>query len=290
MRIRTAKALAQRIDLAYFKRAHGLRRWRIVLSVIAPLAALVWVAAHLAAGSRTPYSAGPVSRAHAFAEQRCELCHAAANGLRAHVTPRACLACHDAPRHTASLPDRVGCTGCHQEHAGRGELARVDDRFCVGCHGRLQTSQRPPSIVSSIGGFPSNHPEFAVVRGAPRDPGGLVFSHAAHVAEEGIRGPQGLERLGCESCHRPEIARTLGRRRIVTGLMTRASYADACARCHPIYFDELVEARAPHDRPEVVRAFVRDALTTYIAAHPEDIGRTTAGVRRVPLNFPRPPQ
>ena len=68
MRVRTAKQRAQRIDLNYFKHAHGLKRWRILLSLALPLAALLWVTAYAAAGSRTPYSAGPVSSAHAFAE------------------------------------------------------------------------------------------------------------------------------------------------------------------------------------------------------------------------------
>src|SRR5580765_6628225 len=75
MRVRTAKQRAQRIDLDYFKHTHGLKRWRILLSLALPLAALLWVSAHAAAGSRTPYSAGPVSSAHAFVETRCEACH-----------------------------------------------------------------------------------------------------------------------------------------------------------------------------------------------------------------------
>ena len=37
MRVRTAKQRAQRIDLYYFKRAHGMRRWRYVLSAAVPL-------------------------------------------------------------------------------------------------------------------------------------------------------------------------------------------------------------------------------------------------------------
>ena len=36
MRVRTAKQRAQRIDLNYFKHPHGLKRWRILLSLAAP--------------------------------------------------------------------------------------------------------------------------------------------------------------------------------------------------------------------------------------------------------------
>src|SRR5258706_10993626 len=100
MRVRTAKQRAQRIDLDYFKHAHGLKRWRILLSAALPAAALLWVSAYAAAGSRAPYSAGPVSSAHAFTEMRCAACHtgaAATAGFRAHTTDTACQTCHDGP-------------------------------------------------------------------------------------------------------------------------------------------------------------------------------------------------
>ena len=94
MRVRTAKQRAQRIDLNYFKHPHGLTRWRILLSLIVPIAALLYVTAFAAAGSRKPYSPGPVSSAHGFTEMKCEACHAAAGataGFRAHTTDAACL-------------------------------------------------------------------------------------------------------------------------------------------------------------------------------------------------------
>jgi hypothetical protein len=52
MRVRTAKQRAQRIDLNYFKHAHGMKKWRILLSMALPVAALLWVSAFAAAGSR----------------------------------------------------------------------------------------------------------------------------------------------------------------------------------------------------------------------------------------------
>lgn len=290
MRIRTAKRLAQRIDLNYFKQAHGLRRWRFVLSVAVPVAALAWLATYAVAGNRKPYSAGPVSRAHAFAEMKCEVCHLRDTGFRAHVSERSCVACHDAPPHAANQTTPPGCATCHQEHRGRVELARVSDRFCVDCHADVRTTSGPVTIVKRVGGFPSAHPEFAAVRNGARDPGGLKFNHAVHVTPDGVRGPQGVERLACAACHTPEIAGRRGKRTLTTGLMSPPSYADACARCHPLYFDELIDRRAPHDRPAVVREFVRRALDDHIAQHPEDISRTAGGVRRVPLNFPRPPE
>src|SRR5258708_37765497 len=146
MRVRTAKQRAQRIDLNYFKHGHGLTGWRILRSRALPLAALLWVSACAAAGSHTPYSPGPVSSAHAFAELRCEVCHPGARGprdprppFRAHATDAACMTCHDTPAHAVNQTAPPPCASCHQEHRGRVQLAKIDDGFCVGGHSDLKT-------------------------------------------------------------------------------------------------------------------------------------------------------
>ena len=124
MRLRTAKQRAERIDMYYFRHAHGLRRWRILLSIALPIAAVVWVAGLAVAGSRAPYSAGSVSAAHAFTELKCEVCHRpaaapAALSFRTHASEAACLACHDAPAHAANQTAPPACAACHREHRGR---------------------------------------------------------------------------------------------------------------------------------------------------------------------------
>src|SRR6187401_1675415 len=102
-RARTAKTLAQRIDLSYFKRQHPLRHWRFIVSVAAPVAAIVWIAGMAAAGSRAPYSSGPLATAHHVFTDRCERCHVGqAGALSASVTDTACLSCHGAPAHKES--------------------------------------------------------------------------------------------------------------------------------------------------------------------------------------------
>src|SRR5258708_29143410 len=174
MRVRTAKQRAQRIDLDYFKHPHGLKRWRMLLSIALPLAALLWVSAYAAAGNRQPYSAGPVSSAHAFAEMRCEVCHTgrtvprvardprpATAGFRAHTTDAACMTCHDAPAHAVNETTPQPCATCHQDHRGRVQLAKIDDGFCVECHGDLKTTHGDPKVATHVGPFPSGHPEFA---------------------------------------------------------------------------------------------------------------------------------
>ena len=298
MRVRTAKTLASRIDLHYFKRAHGLRRWRYLLSIAAPLAALLWVAALTASGSRTPYSPGPVSSAHAFAENRCEVCHGggrnqatAPPAFRAHTTDAACLTCHDGPAHAANQPSAPSCATCHQEHRGRVQLARTEAQFCLDCHADLKTTPGAPGIAAHVGAFPAGHPEFAARRDGAVDPAQLRFNHAVHLKRD-LRGPKGPEQLACTTCHAPQTARAESgaKRPARTGLMTPVTYQQHCASCHPLFFDERLERVAPHEEPAAVRTFVLQALADYIRANPGDVGKPDAAVRRVPLNFPRPPE
>jgi predicted CXXCH cytochrome family protein len=289
MRTRTAKKLAQRIDLDYFKRTHPFRRWRTLLSIAAPAIGLVWLGGMAVAGSRAPYSSGPVSSSHAFAEMKCEVCHVRGQSFRAHVTDTACLTCHDAPAHAPNQPPPPDCATCHREHKGRVELAATSDGFCVRCHGDLRTTGAAPRIATDVERFPSGHPEFAVARAGAVDPGTLKFNHEVHLKAD-LRGPSGPETLQCAACHRPEIARTTTQRRVATGLMAPVNYELQCARCHPLFFDERIDAPVPHEQPPIVRAFVVQALRDYIAKHPGDVSKPDPAPRRVPLNFPRPPE
>ena len=302
MRVRTAKTLAQRIDLYYFTRARGMRRWRILLSIAIPALALLWVVVLAAAGSRRPYSPGPVSSAHAFTEMKCEACHTGSSGdgdprrpggtaaFRAHASDRACLSCHDAPAHAGNQTPPPGCAACHQEHRGRVQLVKTPDSSCVDCHGELKTTLGIPAIAARTTAFPDGHAEFAAVRPeAKGDPGGLRFNHAVHL-KDGLRGPNGPERLACPACHTPEIRKSAARAKgpQTTGLMAPIAYRQNCARCHPLFFDERIDQEAPHAAPDAVRAFVGRSLADYIREHPDDISKPDSAFRRVPLNFPRP--
>ena len=295
MRLRTAKQRAERIDMYYFRRAHGLRRWRILLSIALPIAAVVWVAGLAMAGSRAPYSAGSVAAAHAFTELKCEVCHRpaaapASRSFRTHASEAACLACHDAPAHAANQTTPPACAACHREHRGRIRLADTDDRFCTGCHGALQTAAGPPTVATRVGTFPAAHPEFAAAKRGAVDPGRVRFSHAVHL-EPALRGPSGPETLTCADCHAPEVAPADARPRrvpVTSGLMAPLEYRRQCARCHTLFFDERIEQPAPHDTPERVRAFVQQALADYIQRNPDDLSKPDSLFRRVPLNFPRP--
>lgn len=315
MRTRTAKKLAQRIDLNYFKRAHGLRRVRLVLSIAAPALGLLWLGGMAAAGSRAPYSSGPVSSAHAFVENKCEVCHQRDDSFRAHVTDTGCLTCHAGPTHlpatTPSAMKEPGCANCHLEHQGRVSLtAAVADRTCVECHGDLTPGSSPaaPSeaaprlplapaptrpgpwpTAGSVKTFPADHPEFAVLRESFTDPGTVRFNHQAHLKND-LRGPDGPEKLECTTCHRPELVPTRGAVKRVKNLMTTVTFDQQCARCHPLFFDERIDRPAPHGHPKLTFPFLENSLRDYIRANPTAISQRDVPDRRLPLNFPREPE
>jgi hypothetical protein len=170
-------------------------------------------------------------------------------------------------------------------------MAKTDQRFCIDCHADLKTTQGEPRVARSVGAFSVSHPEFRAVSAGAQDPARVRFNHAVHMKDD-LRGPRGPESLQCGTCHLPEAANT-GRRAKgpdTTGLMAPITFARNCARCHPLFFDERIDQAAPHVKPEAVRAFVRQALDAYIRTNPGDISKPDSAFRRVPLNFPRPPE
>jgi predicted CXXCH cytochrome family protein len=294
-----------------------MRRWRTLLSIAAPVIGLVWLGSMAIAGSRAPYSSGPLTQAHAFVEMKCEVCHVSETAFRSHPPEKACLTCHDAPAHTMTVSaghETPACATCHREHQGRGALTATADRFCVDCHGEMDetvplvpfgptTERRPPPPpgtrtasppvprppVRLVRDFPGGHPEFFVSRENYKDPGTIKFNHEVH-AKADLRGPSGPETLTCATCHKPQVARVSSQQKLMTGLMAPLTYEQSCARCHQLYFDERIDAEAPHEDPKVVLAFVDRTLRDYIAANPGDINKPDGPSRRIPLNFPRPPE
>jgi predicted CXXCH cytochrome family protein len=294
MRIRSAKRLAQRIDLYYFKHASPLRRWRTILSIAAPAVGLLWLGSMAAAGNRAAYSSGPVAGAHAFAESKCEICHAREATFRAHVSDKACLTCHDAPAHARSTEPAPSCATCHREHEGRGALARTADEFCARCHGPADVP-RPVAVGGKpehrylVSSFPAGHPDFGVTRGEVNDSRRLKFNHQVHLKKD-LRGPAGPETLACSRCHAAVTTATaMTRRRSLGDRMTPLNYEDQCARCHPLFFDERLDIQAPHKQVYDVFPVIERAFREYIAAHPSEISTPDPPPRRVPLNFALPP-
>jgi predicted CXXCH cytochrome family protein len=292
-RTRTAKALAQRIDLNYFKRPHPFRRWKLALSVAAPGVVLLWLGGMAAGGSKAPYSSGEVSRAHQVFGGRCERCHVTESRMfRAHVTDNMCVSCHDAPAHKPNQTSTPACASCHLEHRGPLRLAATANRDCEQCHLDLDTTDGRRAVARTVGAFNGAHPEFAVKREGARDAAVLKFNHEVHMKPD-LRAPAGAARLECASCHQPAAAIAAATRDPVpqprrARPMSPVTYARDCASCHPLYFDPLIDEVAPHETPDKVRAMVAQSLRAFIAANPDRIGKPDPVRGRIPVNFPEP--
>ena len=299
-RVRTTKKLAQRIDLQYFTRPHPFRRWRLWLSALVPAAAIAWLAAQRATGLKL-YSSGPLSVSHAVFAKRCELCHNLSRGsFRAEVNDGTCLQCHDAPAHHADQATfSPTCASCHREHKGAVRLANTRDETCTQCHGDLQIRNGRTQYVASVKSFAKQHPEFVPLRPGGADPGKIKFNHYAHL-QPNLAGPHGAVQLDCSDCHRlsaqgvwpyamptSEMAspavnptRDMGdiRRSRAETYMAPVRYAKQCAGCHThdLQFDKRFNEPVPHDRPEVVEAFLRQKYSDYFSSHPTALSEPVA--------------
>jgi hypothetical protein len=286
---RDPKTLSDWIQLDYFRRPRGLRRWRSwlgwgTLGVFAVVVALVFVLPR----GRSAFQAGPVSAPHSLFNNDCGQCHTDAFQTarriwtvapgKIHAVPNdACQKCHDGPPHNDQQLVELSCAGCHREHRGRPALARVDDGHCTTCHADLKANSRAGANTpyQNVSAFPDAHPEFHIWRDGVQDPGQLHFNHKVHLKPEGVLAPGGkTEVLVCSTCHREDIA---GR------YMQPIQYATDCARCHPLSVqlagpftdertrtaaEEFAKTPAPHKEPSVVRAVLRERLIRFVQDNP----------------------
>ncbi|MFZ0211584.1 MAG: hypothetical protein WAL55_02650 [Candidatus Acidiferrales bacterium] len=324
-RPRTAKKLAQRIDLTYFQRPHPLRRWRFILSVAFPVLALLWLAAAGVSKDRSPYSMGPVSASHAFFGQKCSACHVADTvSFRHPVTDQACLACHDGPIHHADQLFTPSCSSCHVEHQGRVRLLAVRDASCTQCHADLATRSGALHFARAVLSF-ARHPEFAPLRDGFKDPGTIKFNHQVHL-QANLLMPNGSRvQLACNDCHRPGSPRgswpygapgieavtfsggaqfappsptspsafhspTAEQKRLELAYMAPPTYANTCFACHSLEFDARFSDSVPHDTPQVVDAFLRNKYEAYISSHPSALRETFAPPRLPEKPVPASPR
>ncbi len=174
------------------------------------------------------------------------------------------------------------CATCHREHQGRVQLAATADKFCVDCHSDLTPGKMPTppggatsAVVRSVGAFPEDHAEFAVLRTGSKDPGTLRFNHEVHNSPT-LRGPSGPEKLECTTCHKPEISRVSSQKRTSTGLMASINYEQQCARCHTLFFDERLDLQVPHEHFRVGHgpSSGRPCLTTFVTTRGRSRNRT----------------
>lgn len=318
-RIRTTKNLAKRMDLQYFRRAHPLRNWQLWLSILVPVVAVGWFAVQRA-NSQKIYSSGPLSAAHSVLGKQCNVCHVTTLGFfRAKVSDDACAKCHDAPAHHLDTVTRtVSCASCHIEHRGSPRLASTKDSSCTQCHANLLTRTGSSQFARVIKDFDKQHPEFTALRPGAIDPGQVKLNHYAHLRPS-LAGPTGPIQMHCQDCHRlsaiysnwPYSIPNLSPEPLPVSVRTDADmthprsrdymspirYVNQCAGCHAkdLEFDKRFDQPAPHDKPEVVQAFLVQKYGDYFATHSHALSEALAPERLLPgatisgnLNLPLP--
>jgi hypothetical protein len=321
-RTRTTKTVAQRIDLNYFKRPTPFKRARLLLVILAPLLALSWIAWRGFSRDSRVYSSGRMSEPHAVLEKQCVECHIQKAGeFSAKAADSACLSCHDGPMHHEDQvrSEVPACAACHVEHRGRVSIVASSNVSCSECHSHLKISSGTPLYSTSIHTLEDGHPEVAALRNNARDPGTILLNHSIHMKPI-RRGPNGpLVQLDCADCHRPEVVKvpwpyadanyvdakvTYGEKDELLPMkagtlqprhpMTRAymapvKFSTACAACHLLTFDKRFDIGVPHDKPDVVHAFLLQKFQAYIAAHPAEV-RVVRDPSRDLTGKPLPPE
>lgn len=301
-RIRTTKKLARRIDLQYFKRPHSLRRWRFWLSVAVPVVALGWLLTQRAQGGQKAYSSGPLSTSHAVFSQQCSLCHVTrAGAFFKEVSDEACLTCHDGPVHHSNQTFTPSCSSCHVEHNGSTRLAATSTGSCTQCHAALHALDGRPHFAAAISGFDRTHPEFSPTARHMTDAGQVRLNHYLHMKPD-LVGPNSKRvQMACEDCHRltgvqdhlpyaSELMQatasdtpSVEKLSLSSDTMVPVKFANHCAGCHTLQFDtRFAGQQVPHDKPEIVHAFLVKNFQEFIAANPAAVHQIEPPGRQVP--------
>jgi hypothetical protein len=336
---RLSKSIARWVAVQPPRRANPLRRAIRSGYLLAILVAVAWLAWTAAVGNRTIYRAGPLAGVHQSFENQCHLCHqqnwqglsrlAALDNSHTSTPNAACQSCHPSSAHVDHvLAAAHQCADCHREHRGAERLVRVDEQFCVECHGRQGTDQTPPrNFAREVPGFAS-HPQFAVFRSEDDEPPGaehlvhtvaeiaqvegnnhwadkaqLRFNHRAHMHPDGVLLPrnaadgeteQQREKLECKSCHQPDAERRY---------MRPIRYEEHCRRCHALEWTvehgeneskQMTTLKLPHREPELVRGAIRQQLAQLVSAisdvRGQNGGATSNAVIEELLSTPGLPQ
>jgi hypothetical protein len=308
--------------LNYFKRPTLFKRIRLFLVILAPLLAIGWLAWQSFVLDPHVYSSGRMSGAHAVLEKQCAACHVQKAGeFSAKAADTACLSCHDGPTHhenqvRAEIPN---CSTCHFEHRGRVNIVAGSNISCSECHSHLKISAGNSLYATNIRTLEDGHPEIAAIRKNFKDPGTILLNHSIHMKpiRKGPNGP--LVQMECADCHRPEAVKgpwpyadgnyvdakvtydakdvllpvksgTLQPRHSMgRAYMVPVKFSTACAACHLLTFDKRFDIGVPHDKPDIVHAFVTKKFQEYIAAHPADV-RVVRDPQRDLTGKPLPPE
>ncbi len=242
-----------------------------------------------------------------------------AGEFSAHAADSACQACHDGPvHHEIKWRPRFLLRKCHVEHRGRIALTTASNRSCAARHANLKVAGGPVHYAATIHSLEDGHPEFAALRDGAKDPGTIRLNHAIHMKPI-RRGPNGpLVQLECGDRHRPatvsapwpyedrtyvfvQTSNSLEAKTPLPGdslpapkplsgreSMTPPKFATGCAGCHLLTFDKRFDEGVPHDKPEIVHAFLVKKFQDYIAGHPAEL-QVARDPRRDLTGKPTPP-
>jgi predicted CXXCH cytochrome family protein len=225
----------------------------------------------LTGSNLSSWSSGPISNNHKMIEHDCASCHASTPFQR--VQDKQCIACHAMADHSPNLKSVMGrhpeldrsCASCHMEHNAYSErqhsLVARQSKLCVDCHGKLNQIS-PEANKPNITSF-ETHPEFfvslqtrdpanpfkkvrldekpALVDGTP-----IKLNHALHLKPDLI-GKKTNQPLQCINCHQlsPDLK-----------TIQPIKFDKHCRECHPLGFDDQVQAEVPHGNADEVVNFV----------------------------------
>src|SRR5262245_29658753 len=195
----TGKQHAFRIPLDYYKKPDPVFKRKLVLTGVAGVAAVVWLATLVLPGKSSPlnnnrFSHGTVCTHHQPFVHDCSACHVnfafigAKNENGSFKGDNKCMECHldqggafhHEPHQLISMTPNCGV--CHQDHKGANHhLKRVRDDRCTECHKDLEKSMpqgQKCNYLTTITSFTDQHPAF---RSTKTDPGRLKFNHLYHM-------------------------------------------------------------------------------------------------------------
>jgi hypothetical protein len=199
----------------------------LVLAVIGFAAVLAIPLSLYSSGSSTlpvwriAASPGPLSKAHAFLENKCGACHTPNKG----VTAVACMTCHatDAPvfamQATAFHADIKECGGCHIEHQGRSFRPTVMDHAVLARigWGKGADPAARGNAMSDIAHFLAR-----TTGGHPMNDIAALDCNSCHQNRDPHRGLMGRECAECPQTNSWKIA----------GFLHPSPRSQDCAQCH----------------------------------------------------------
>ncbi|MGH8494287.1 MAG: cytochrome c3 family protein [Moraxellaceae bacterium] len=229
------------------------------------------------------WNPGELAAAHQPFANNCKTCH---SDSFSRVQDKDCLACHQSMgdhvptkmAKTAGLSD-VRCASCHRDHKGaQGLKQQITHYFmgeCSACHQDIK-QHWPETKTENVSDFARAHPDFRVsfVSGMNADgkaeisrsrlgaksllteKRGLKFPHDVHLDPKGVRGPQGLVKTTCNSCHVPDSS----------GLHFKpVTMKESCQSCHELRFEVAApERQVPHGNVDEVMSTMRE-FYSYLA-------------------------